>query len=473
MRFNNVRIWVVLEINIKNWNKLTSRIGCYSRLHVHSTCGRKCSNLNLDPTPVKRIKSSQVNSNQQSKQQSPWNASSWCHHYNYVVKSYHHMKSNHVKSCQITWCRTHDCVWHHVIYMIWRQLCNQIVSPATTTYINVNGQVRDSLHEERCRFVVKGEFHTSTTHQHFSSCKHPWPLHSCRHPAMQIKSTYMSERVRDCLHEERCRCVVKGEFHTRTHQHLPWTLALMQTLMQIKSSQVKSIKSSQVKNQISNIDKYYTSLWLLVHLVLSLLWQVHPLVAILVVRWSLPTIVTILLVPPCLVSLSLGFLPVNIELFPLLLGINPVLIEFVIQLQVSGAWLMSELHRSWLPLLIQSSDAFSKGFARMLVVQCLLLVCPMHVHVAVVVANVIPPFLVCLPLPVACIASFSRWHSALLPVVQMRVFCFQYFCDSHVGFISLLPCVLLQIWLCWPFKAVWPCILAWVELLSTCCALCL
>ena len=51
----------------------------------------------------------------------------------------------------------------------------------------------------------------------------------------------------------------------------------------------------------------------------------------------MPTIVTILLVPPCLVSLSLGFLPVNIELFPLVLGINPVLIEFVIQLQVSGA----------------------------------------------------------------------------------------------------------------------------------------
>jgi hypothetical protein len=165
------------------------------------------------------------------------------------------VSSHEVKSCQImsnhmmphtvASCDLHDLTW---------QLCNQIVSPATTTYINVNGQVRDSLHEERCRFVVKGEFHTSTTHQHFSSCKHPWPLHSCRHPAMQIKSTYMSERVRDCLHEERCRCVVKGEFHTRTHQHLPWTLALMQTLMQIKSSQAKSIKSSQV-NQVKSSQK--------------------------------------------------------------------------------------------------------------------------------------------------------------------------------------------------------------------------
>jgi len=174
--------------------------------------------------------------------------------------------SHEVKSCQIM-------SNHMMIDMIWRELCNQIVSPATATYTNVNGQVRDSLHEERCRFVVKGEFHTSTTQQHFSSCKHPLTL-----ALMQTLSHANQVDIHEWTGE---RLLTRGKVpmcckrwipHTRTHQHLPWTLALMQTLMQIKSSQsnqvncmtqheveqsnqVKSnqIKSSQIKsNQIKS-----------------------------------------------------------------------------------------------------------------------------------------------------------------------------------------------------------------------------
>jgi len=68
----------------------------------------------------------------------------------------------------------------------------------------------------------------------------------------------------------------------------------------------------------------------------SLLWQVHPLVAMLLVWWSVPTEFLVLLFRHCILSFFVGVLPVPIELFPLIISLIPVPIEFVIKLHVSG-----------------------------------------------------------------------------------------------------------------------------------------
>ena len=56
----------------------------------------------------------------------------------------------------------------------------------------------------------------------------------------------------------------------------------------------------------------------------SLLWQVHPLVAMLLVWWSVPTEFLVLLFRHCILSFFVGVLPVPIELFPLITSLIPV-----------------------------------------------------------------------------------------------------------------------------------------------------
>ena len=152
--------------------------------------------------------------------------------------------SNHVKSHDAAHMTVCGIMWFD---MIWRELCNQIVSPATATYTNVNGQVRDSLHEERCRFVVKGEFHTSTTQQHFSSCKHPLTL-----ALMQTLSHANQVDIHEWTGE---RLLTRGKVPMCCKRWIPHKNTPTLTLDpcthadthadQVKSSQVNQIKSSQ------------------------------------------------------------------------------------------------------------------------------------------------------------------------------------------------------------------------------------